>query len=419
MSEASAVVDHSDEVILPIIALQSGFNGAVINITKDLNLYVRTGGSDANNGYFDTDASAFKSGTRAYDEASRYTTSNGAKIIINLGPGIHSPIQAIGAISGIGTGAASAVVIFRGKGAALTSVIKNPAGTPSNGIFYSQGANIQVEQLKLGGNGLGNALVAMDDGIITLGEGIDFAQIQPSGGAHMYASSGGKIFNYADYTISGGATRHMASWGAGSTIEGGSNTVTITQPVDFTVAFANAANSGTIYNVDTDYVGRELVTGKRFEVYEFGYINTENSGLNYFPGTIDGTWESGGAYDIWGGANQGPPGVAGPMGPKSMSLQLPVAGDEVSMFYARAALTITQINAVVRGTTPGVTWQVLYAPARNTAGTAVLPATNTTSLANNTITTFTSPNVPANNWVWMKVTATSGVALELGLSLQF
>ena len=419
MSEASAVVDHSDEVILPIIALQSGFNGAVINITKDLNLYVRTGGSDTNDGYFNTDANAFKTGTRAYEEAGRYSVGNGAKVIINLGPGVHGGIAAYGMISGAGDHLTSATVIFRGQGNLATSVVRNVAsGANGNAALFVSGGSVQVENFTIGGNGIGSGLVATSGAIVDIGEGMNFGAIDPVGGRHIYAVESATIYNYFPYSINGDAGYHLAVWGNSAIIEGGDTFVYMLGTRTF-VAFALAESDGLIYNVGTEYVDREFVGGKHFEAKTWGYINTENSGLNYFPGSIPGTWETGGRYDTQGGANQGPPGVAGPMGPKSMSLQLPVAGDEVSMFYARSALTITQINAVVRGTTPGVTWQVLYAAARNTAGTAVLPATNTTSLANNTITTFTSPNVPANNWVWMKVTATSGVALELGLSLQF
>jgi hypothetical protein len=175
-----------------------------------------------------------------------------------------------------------------------------------------------------------------------------------------------------------------------------------------------------VYNENTDYVGRELVTGKMFKVSEWGYIYTGNSGLNYFPGTIAGTWETGGRYDTMGGANQGPPGVAGPMGPKALSLQLPVANDEVGMFYAKTALTLTQLNAVVRGTTPGVVWSLFCAAARNNASPQIILANiNTTSMVNNTTTVFTNPNIPANSWVWMKVISTSGVVLEIDISLQF
>jgi len=411
MSEATALEDHADEVILPIIALASGYNGAVISITEDLNLYVRSGGSDANDGYVNTDAHAFSTGTRAYEEAKRYIPSDGAQIIIHLGSGTLAPIQAVGYIPG-------PPVIFRGNGASLTSVVKGVLGVPVDAAFYADaGASVQVESFKVGGDGQGNGVMSSHGATVTIGTGMDLGSVANS---QLFSTSGGIVYNYSPYTISGGAKNHMSVWGSGSVIEGGISEVTIPNAITFTGAFADAGNEGVIYNYDTDYTGRELVTGKRFYAYQFGYINTENSGLNYFPGTIAGTWDTGGAYDTQGGANAGPPGVAGPMGPKSMSLQLPITGDEVTMFYARAALTITQINAVVRGTTPGVTWQVLYAASRNSAGTSVITApTNTTSLANNTITTFNNPNVPANNWVWMKVTATSGVALELGLSLQF
>jgi hypothetical protein len=414
MSEQSARSDHSDEIILPIIALEAGYNGAVINITKDLNLYVRQGGSDVNDGYYNTDQHAFSTGTRAYNEAARYVPSNGAQVIINFAEGTFPPMQAVGSTPG------STPVIVRGKGANLTSIIKNPTTVPGNAAIYADGAYLQVEQLRVGGNALGNGLVSTNGGVITVGAGVDFGAVQPSGGSHMFASSGGKIYNYLPYSISGGAKNHMSVWGAGSSIEGGQSVVTIPSAIAFTGAFADAGAEGYIYNYGTNYTGYANVTGKKFYAYQFGYINTENSGVNYFPGDIAGTYDTGGAYDTLGGANAGPPGVAGPMGPKSLSLQLPVTGDEVGMFFAKAALTITQINVVVRGTTPGVTWSLRYATSRAAVGTPVITAdTVTSSTANNTITTFNNPNIPVNNWVWLKVNGTSGVVLEFDMSLQF
>jgi hypothetical protein len=411
MSEASALEDHADEVILPIIALEAGYNGAVINITKDLNLYVRVTGSDLNTGYRNTDQHAFQTGTRAYDEATRFVPSNGAKIIINLDSGLFAPIQAIGGVPG-------GSVIVRGLGPNFTSII-NPA-TPAlgNAAVYASGAAVQVEQLRIGGNGLGNGLFSANGGVITVGAGVDFGAVDPTVGSHMKAGSNSQVYNRLPYSISGNAGRHLEAWGPGAIIEGGGSTVTISPNITVGDAFALAGNEGTVYNAGTTWNGYANVTGRKFYAYQWGFINTEGAGVNYLPGTVAGSTSTGGRYDNTGGA--GPPGPAGPMGPKAMSLQLPVVGDEVTMFYAKDALTITQMEAVVRGTTPSVTWTVLWAPTRSAAGTPVVTAgTVTNSTTGQIITTFNSANIPAGSWVWMKATATSGIVLEFGLTLSF
>lgn len=411
MSEASALVDHSDEVILPIIALEAGYNGAVINITKDLNLYVRMGGSDTNSGYYNTDQHAFHTGTRAYDEATRYVPSNGAKIIINLAEGVFPPVVAVGGVPG------SAVVV-RGLGPNFTSIVNSPTPSLGNAAVYSSGAAVQVEQLRVGGNGLGNGLFSANGGVITVGQGIDFASVDPTQGSHMKVGSNSQIYNRLPYSISGNAGRHLEAWGPGAIVEGGGATVTISPNITVGDAFALAGNEGTVYNAGTTWNGYANVTGRKFYAYQWGFINTEGAGVNYFPGTVAGSTSTGGRYDNTGGA--GPPGPAGPMGPKAMSLQLPVVGDEVTMFYAKDALTLTQMEAVVRGTTPSVTWTLLYAPTRSAAGTPVVTAgTVTTSTTGQVITALNNPNIPVNNWVWMKATATSGVVLEMGLTLHF
>jgi hypothetical protein len=167
---------------------------------------------------------------------------------------------------------------------------------------------------------------------------------------------------------------------------------------------------GTIYDTNGTFNG--TVTGMRFRVESTGVIYTGNGGLNYFPGTTPGVINQGGQYD-----GSGIPVTAAP---KAMSIQLPVANDEVSMFYNKTPITLAQINSVVRGSAgPSATWSMFYAANRNGATTTIVAGVVTNVQTNLQTTVFTNANIPINVWVFLRVTATAGTVLELGVSLNF
>lgn len=406
MSELSALEDHADEVILPIIALEAGFNGAVINITKDLNLYVRTDGNDENDGYADTSQHAFKTGTRAYQEAARYALGEGAQVIINFGAGVHPPTYAQGAISGSyqeNNGQWMAAVLMRGKGPGVTYLNGSAnAALYDAALLGGQGSRITVENLTIGANA-NNGLVASDGGIINMGANLAFGNT----GKHIMAVENGVVKHFTDYALTTGGISHYYAT-KGGFIEGDS-TVTIATPIIISDAFAVADPGGYIHDTNSNFNG--TVTGLRFRVEPTGTIYTGAGGLNYFPGTIPGVIAPGGQYD-----SSGIPVTAAP---KALSLQLPAVNDEVSMFYNKTPITLAQINSVVRGTTPSATWSLFYATNRNGATTTIVSGVVTNVQTNLQTTVFTNASIPINVWVFLRVTAVSGTVLELGLSLNF
>lgn len=399
-------LENMEEVILPIIALEAGFNGAVINITKDLNLYVRTDGNDINDGYYDTAQHAFRTGSRAYQEAMKYCLGVDAQVIINLGYGVFNSVICQGSVSGSyqeNDGGWKAAVVVRGKGSANTTVMGSAAAPSGAAVLAGQGSRITVENLTVGTGGFGNGLVAADSGVLNLGAGLAFG----STGRQIMAIEGGLIKRFSNYSIIAGGLSHLYTF-VGGVIEG-SNTTTIAPPVTYSDAFAVADAKGFIYDMNSLFTG--TVTGMRFRVEPTGAIFTGNSGLNYFPGTIPGTIAPGGSYDSAG--------LPISAAPKAMSVQLPVLNDEVSLFFNKTAITISQINSVVRGTSPSATWSLFQAATRNGAPTTVVAGVVTNVQTNLSTVSFANPAIPADRWVWLKVTATTGTVLELGVSLNF
>jgi hypothetical protein len=108
---------------------------------------------------------------------------------------------------------------------------------------------------------------------------------------------------------------------------------------------------------------------------------------------------------------------------KSITIQDPVTAEDITLFYTPVAITITQIAAVIRGTTPSVLWFIKHATmttGRDSAGTAVVTAgTTTTDEGGVSITSFDDATIPADSFLWVETTDVSGTNDELSLTVVY
>jgi len=104
---------------------------------------------------------------------------------------------------------------------------------------------------------------------------------------------------------------------------------------------------------------------------------------------------------------------------KSITVPDPVVNDDVSVGFTNRVLTITKMVAVVRGTTPNVTWTLRFAADRSAAGTEVVTGgtVTTSETTGSVITSFDDATIPADSFYWLEVTAKSGTVAELHLSI--
>ncbi|MHA2067151.1 MAG: hypothetical protein ACXABY_22515 [Candidatus Thorarchaeota archaeon] len=107
--------------------------------------------------------------------------------------------------------------------------------------------------------------------------------------------------------------------------------------------------------------------------------------------------------------------------PDSQELPVPIRKNEdIIIWFTPDAITISQIRAVVRGTTPSVTVNPKFAADRSAAGTAILTAaeavTNETTGAN---LSLNNTSIAAGQWVWLETTAQSGTVSELNLTIVY
>lgn len=104
------------------------------------------------------------------------------------------------------------------------------------------------------------------------------------------------------------------------------------------------------------------------------------------------------------------------------SVASPGSSEDVTLFFTEHAITIEEMNAVLRGSsTPSVTWTIRHDSDRSATGNEVVTSgTTTTSTTNgSSVTSFNDATIPAGSWVWLETTAQSGTVDELGLSIRY
>ena len=90
------------------------------------------------------------------------------------------------------------------------------------------------------------------------------------------------------------------------------------------------------------------------------------------------------------------------------------------MFYVTRAITINRIDTVARGTTPSVTYNLLYSPTRSgTAGSVFAANQIMNSTTGSTYNSFTNASIGAGSWVWFITSAQSGTVTESHFTIEY
>ena len=125
---------------------------------------------------------------------------------------------------------------------------------------------------------------------------------------------------------------------------------------------------------------------------------------------------------------QGDTGAAGSAGTDGrtqfqITVESPTSSEDIIIGFTFVAITITEIQAVARGTSPSVTIQIRHGTDRSAAGNTVLTSataiTNTTSGQNITSGSFNDATIPADSWIWLETTAQSGTVDEVSIALPY
>jgi hypothetical protein len=249
-------------------------------LTANRTYYVRTDGSDSNNGLSNTAGGAFLTLQKAVNTVAALDLSI-YNVTIQIADGTYT-----GAVVVNGPWIGSGTVTLLGNSGTPANVLLSTGA--SNAITVQNGGALAVKDLKLTNTGT-FLLVAQTGGFISFAN-LDFGAC---GAQQIRTSDNGRITASGNYTISGGGAYHVTCVGC-SAVRIQNRTVTLTGTPAFATAFANAQLcSATLFNGCT-FSGS--ATGPRYEAIQNGVLYTNGGGANYFPGDSVGSTATGGQY---------------------------------------------------------------------------------------------------------------------------
>lgn len=247
--------------------------------------YVRTDGSDSNDGLSNTAGGAFLTIQKAVDTVANLDKSI-YDVTIQVADGTYT----------------TPIVLKTTVGAGTASIIGNTT-TPANVIVSTTSNNAIsadgavgvwiIKGLKLTTTTTGFGMFIVNAPTTVKIQNMDFGTMA-TGYAHMIAGDGATIQITGNYNITGAAGRHLYASQLGKIIYAAASTVTLTGTPAITIfALADRMSLISTSAVPT-YSGS--ATGQRYLVQLNSVIYTGGGGANFFPGNSAGASASGGQY---------------------------------------------------------------------------------------------------------------------------
>jgi len=241
--------------------------------------YVRTNGSDANDGLSNTAGGAFLTIQKAIDVVAALDIGP-FSVTIQLADATYTaPVVVTGPWLGSGT-----VTVQGNAGTPANVLVSITSGT---GFTVQTGGRLVVKDIKIQTTGP-YCLYANGNGVINYANVVFGA----AGNSHIRASDGGLAVCDGNYTISGNASFHWRSVASG-VIRCPNRTITLTGTPAFTT-FASATDGGAMVLNGNTFSGG--ATGTRYDATLNGVIDTAGGDATYLPGNASGTTATGGQY---------------------------------------------------------------------------------------------------------------------------
>lgn len=251
-------------------------------LTANRTYYVRTDGSDSNDGRSNASGGAFLTIQKAIDVVAALDIST-FSVTISVADGTYTGATLV---SGPWIGSGSVTVV--GNTTTPANVVINPA---SGGCFTVTGGGfLIVSGMELRGQ---FALVSQRGSRIYVTTSLRFG----ASTNYQVWANGGQVILFNNYAIVGSAQVHLLA-DSGGQISATGLTVTLTGTPAFSVSYANAGGVGTsILYYSNTFSGS--ATGTRYIVQQGALINTNGGGASYLPGNAAGSGTNFGASP-WG-----------------------------------------------------------------------------------------------------------------------
>ena len=290
-----AVLDTSPTLTNPVVGTQTALDNStkaastayvdrttrqVLNANQTY--YVRTDGSDSNNGLSNTTGGAFLTIQKAIDAACALDLSVYA-VTINVADGTYSGSIALKPYLGVGP------ITIQGN---VTTPANCAISTTSANCFTAGGVYTPytITGFKLTSTTSGRCVVADNGSKISLGA----MEYGASASHHIFSGNGSIVSLTASYTISGGTTGRHFYANTGTIQAVAALTVTLTGTPSFGI-FALADRLGILQMSNTLITFSGSATGTRFTASNLGFIYTNAAGASFFPGSVAGIGTNPGA----------------------------------------------------------------------------------------------------------------------------
>ena len=257
-------------------------------LTANRNYYVRTDGSNSNDGLTNTSGGAFLTVQKAMDT------------IAGLDLGTYD------AYINIADGTYTTPITLRNIVGAGTVYIVGNTSTPANVIISTTSSDAVASYGVTGRYNLSGFKIqttTSGSGISILGAGMFMSVGLLNFGAcathHVFCRANAFFEVIGNYTISGGAANHWITSLQGTVshaTDGTAVTITLSGTPAFSSNFASATAYSTISCAASVVTFSGGATGKRYTGQELSLIRTIGGGANYFPGNSAGSVATGAVY---------------------------------------------------------------------------------------------------------------------------
>lgn len=264
------------------VSYLGGSGGGREALSSNRTYYVRTDGSDSNDGLANTSGGAFLTIQKAIDVvSSTLDISAGVTVTIQVADGTYTGTNVLYDTVGPGS------VIIRGNNTTPSNVVIST--TSADCFTCSGGKSWSVLDLKVTTATSGWGLSSLYGGVLKFGN-LDFGTCATG---HVLAAFSGQVFANSDYQISGASSYHLFLDRFGY-VEVSGKTITITGTPAFSSVFARASGLSEVFIDSCAFSGS--ATGKRYDILSNSVIATGGAATTYLPGSVAGTTATGGQY---------------------------------------------------------------------------------------------------------------------------
>jgi len=270
-----------------VTAANVGLQTVRERLTANRTYYVRTDGSDSNDGLANTAGRAFLT-LQAAVNAYLALDLNGFAVTISVADGIYtSGASIVGQPVG---GSSTSPLTIQGNTSTPGNCIIST--TSANCIKADNGARVVVNGLELRTTTSGRGLLSTNGSYIVWGTAMNFGACATY---HMEATNLGILISLGGYTINGGSVAHQHCT-TGGYILVQSGTVTITGTPAFSAYFIGVNGAYVQYASTVTFSGS--ATGPRYLCHNNATIYTGNVfSPTFFPGSTAGVIKGGGIVD--------------------------------------------------------------------------------------------------------------------------